>query len=610
MYQAIRNQFSTPDPQNPHPHHAPAGGTSGELASEDSQDRPMGAPEPDSAITAGSNTVTDPTERVSTPGTMTAIADRFAKFRSASNIRAVSSPSTVRDAMVCAADEAVNAIREAPDVDSAIAIVSDLTGLPLNCASGLVGYFVSGEPPAGSVVNSLLMVLTSGSAAGGLVTPPASPVDTGVVDLLLTGMREMRGSSAPIDEAPARVLAVRLQLASMPPLFWLSLSSEDWGSLVIPNMDWGRAVSTVPLTTDAIRTNPIPAMTDIRKLVKSAVQNKSAWPQSRFIFMAHLAAIYGSHAGILLLQGEAEALSRTAAEEKVGSVLIEVLADVPQLHAQATESMRKDKPHEVASAIVGSIDNHLVPESRVTLDSDWHTMKLVVGDSCYLLFTRIREMGALLAKSFDEITERLKIIFLVVGRDPVTPNHVAIAVANVSSHLVRVIPSSKNLNAFDRALKAEIIFTQVLWPKPRPKPLENPANANASNINNATLATGTVPGSSPPKPKIFHDLISFYSTYLTITGKPLGDGVVPPSRARGKCNICAIFGVQIVPWSEESKESMRGDFSRRYDHNEWSCIKLKDLALKVEAEFPGKGALQMCRPVDNPRDMAAAAGIL
>ena len=149
----------------------------------------MGAPEPDSAITAGSNTVTDPTERVSTPGTMTAIADRFAKFRSASNIRAVSSPSTVRDAMVCAADEAVNAIREAPDVDSAIAIVSDLTGLPLNCASGLVGYFVSGEPPAGSVVNSLLMVLTSGSAAGGLVTPPASPADTGVVDLLLTGMR-------------------------------------------------------------------------------------------------------------------------------------------------------------------------------------------------------------------------------------------------------------------------------------------------------------------------------------------------------------------------------------------------------------------------------------
>ena len=37
MYQAIRNQFSTPEPQNPHSHHAPAGGTSGELASDDSQ---------------------------------------------------------------------------------------------------------------------------------------------------------------------------------------------------------------------------------------------------------------------------------------------------------------------------------------------------------------------------------------------------------------------------------------------------------------------------------------------------------------------------------------------------------------------------------------------
>jgi hypothetical protein len=54
---------------------------------------------------------------------------------------------------------------------------------------------------------------------------------------------------------------------------------------------------------------------------------------------------------------------------------------------------------------------------------------------------------------------------------------------------------------------------------------------------------------------------------------------------------------------------MRNDFSRRYDHNEWSCIKIKDLCLKVESEFPGKGALQMCRVIDNPREVAAAAGI-
>jgi hypothetical protein len=570
----------------------------------------MGAPGSGSAAADDNNNVNSLSAWLASPGTDTTLDCRMAKLCTAASIRSVGSPA-VRDAAVSAAEEAVSALREAPDVDTAIAIVVDVSGLSPNCVRDLTGYLVSGEPAVGSVANSLIGALTSGSAAGGSVTSPAPTPqpEEDAVNLILNGMKELRGSPTRADDAPARTLAVRTLLSVTAPMFWLTLSLADWGSLIVHNMDWARAVSTVPLTTDAIRTNPIPTMPDVRKLVKSSIANKSAWPQTRFIFMSHLAIIYGSHAGILLLQGETEAASRTAAEEKVGAILTEVISDIPQLQAQATESMRKDMPHEVALAIVGAIDNYLAPESMATLDSDWHTMKLVVGDSCYSLFVRIREMGALLAKGFDDVIERLKIIFLVAGRDPATPNHVSIAVANVSSHLVRVTSSITNLNALDRALKAEIIFTQTLWPKPRPKPLENPANANTSNINNATLATGAVSGSPPAKPKTFYDLVSLYATYQTIAGKPLGDGAVPPSRARGKCNICAIFGVQIVPWSEDTKEAMRNDFSRRYDHNEWSCIKIKDLCLKVESEFPGKGALQMCRVIDNPREVAAAAGI-
>ena len=51
--QASHSASSAPD----HAHHAPAGGTSGELASEDSQDRPMGAPKDDKPT--GSPTVVE-----------------------------------------------------------------------------------------------------------------------------------------------------------------------------------------------------------------------------------------------------------------------------------------------------------------------------------------------------------------------------------------------------------------------------------------------------------------------------------------------------------------------------------------------------------------------
>ena len=145
----------------------------------------MGAPGSGIDAAADTLTVTDLPTWVATPESAASIDNRAAKLRSAIAMRMVGSPA-VRDAGLSLAQEAANAVREAADVDAAAAFVIDLSGVPADCARGLIGYFVYGEPPAGSVVSSILKVFTSVPSAT-LTGRPSEYRNTGIEMLNVKG---------------------------------------------------------------------------------------------------------------------------------------------------------------------------------------------------------------------------------------------------------------------------------------------------------------------------------------------------------------------------------------------------------------------------------------
>ena len=606
--------YTTPDSSGSSSHHAPAGGTSSKLTHDDPQSRPKGAPVSASGDADDISAVpsTNVKAWLAEDGHSKLLASRTLVLETAVACGCIPQDRATAKLLV---EHAISIIIDSVDPMTAAAEISSSFNVPHTLGLALIDFLTTGTPPAGAVVYSLREALSVASAGGITASPsPASGGGADVVAAIESGFQQVKHFSRLPSEhmSELKIREARDSLASYEPSFWFSLASKEWGALSVQVADYSRAMQRMPLHSDVSRTKMLPTVADLRKIIVSAIANKAMWPQCRFILFGHLGDLYGSHTGPLILQGVAPGAARTSGEEFIGVCLTEAVSTITLLFAQTTEAMRSATPDAIARALLVSIDNLLAPDSKSLIDQEWFSMGLAKGESAHDFFLRLRSAAARSNRQYAELVERFTVALQIVARDPGTPQAVALGVGNVSGHLPRVISASFDASALDISLKAEPIFTALLWRKTaqelkpllpageRPPLGGIPGNAGRHGHDLGTLATN-------PNKK-FWDLKVFYDAFLQATGKPLGDGIIPPSRARGRCNTCSFFGIEIVAYSDDLRESMRSDRSRRFDHNEWGCPNIEILCNKLAADHVDIEKDKILRLIDNPREAALAHG--
>lgn len=492
----------------------------------------------------------------------------------------------VFEAGILFVEQSVELVRPAEDSMEAVGQIMGAFGVRANVAKALVSFLLTGVPPAASVRDLIL--------AGALAASNTLGDKDGLGGALADSVKAMTipspGTPGPGGPTtPMSISYARGELAKAPPDFYVQMDANLFGALAVNNPPFARMLNQAPLDRTAIQAAPLVTPEKARHIIKEALADSSKWPTLRYNLMNKLIALYGSCAGILIVQGENELAAATAGEEKVGTLLQEAIAGIPELGAQGLETVRSGAPS--GADVLIAIDNQLAPDTPYP-EQAWVMMAAAPGESTHALFIRIRKMAAQLNYPYPRSAEHLKRILQVLSLD-MTNLDTSMAASNVLAHLTGAVEKCGDAASLDVILKHNGIYLRALVAesKGRRPPVLPP-----------------VPGTLATYPtKKFHDLSLIYKAYEEVTGKSLG--ALPPSRARGACNICATYGVEIVAYSDQLKEQMRGDTRRRFDHNEWGCVNLERFCKELVEKYPGKVVLDdILRVIDNPRDVARARG--